>query len=144
MYAKKEKTCPVYVSKHNSNREEQVILLMISNKEKWHYLEFKKLLALLRGIPSIHHGGFYCLNCLHSFATKNILQSHKRVCENKNIIMPSENTKILEFNQYQKSDKEPFITYADLEFIKEKNDGCKNNPKNSSTTKVSERIPSGF
>ena len=132
MDTKKEKTCPAYVSKPNSNREEQVILLMISNKEKWHYLEVKKLLALLRGVSFIHHGDFYCLNCLHSFATKNILQSHKKVCGNKDcsIIMPSENNKILEFNQYQKSNKEQFITYADLEFIKKKNDGCKNNPKN--------------
>ena len=59
------------------------------------------------------------------------LQSHKRVCENKdfcNIIMPPEDTKILEFNQYQKSDKSPFIIYGDLECIAEKNDGCKNNP----------------
>ena len=28
--------------------------------------------------------------------------------------MPSENTKISEFNQYQKSDKTPFIIYADF------------------------------
>ena len=33
--------------------------------------------------------------------------------------MPSEDTKMLEFNQYQKSDKAPFITYADLECILE-------------------------
>ena len=62
---------------------------------------------------------------------QKILQSHKRVCENKdfcNIIMPPEDTKILEFNQYQKSDKSPFIIYGDLECIAEKNDGCKNNP----------------
>ena len=55
--------------------------------------------------------------------------------ENKdfcNIIMPSEDTKILEFNQYQKSDKAPFIIYADLECIIEKIDGCKNNLENSS------------
>ena len=39
--------------------------------------------------------------------------------------MPSDDTKILEFNQHQKSDKTPFITYADLDFIKEKNNGCK-------------------
>ena len=58
--------------------------------------------------------------------------------------MRSEDTKILEFNQYQKSDKAPFIIYADLECIIEKIDGCKNNPENSSTTKVSEHIPSGF
>ena len=58
--------------------------------------------------------------------------------------MPSENTKILEFNQYQKPDKAPFIIYADLECIIEKIDGCKNNPENSFTTKVSEHIPSGY
>ena len=57
--------------------------------------------------------------------------------------MPSEDAKILEFNQYQKSDKTPFITYADLECLIEM-DGCKKNPKNSSTAKVSEHIPSGF
>ena len=34
LYAKKEKIYPAYVSKHNSNREKQVILLMISNAEK--------------------------------------------------------------------------------------------------------------
>ena len=38
----------------------------------------------------------------------------------------------------------PFIIYADLECLIEKIDGCKNNPENSSTTKVSEHIPSGF
>ena len=31
MYAIKEKIYPAYVSNHNSNREKQVILLMISN-----------------------------------------------------------------------------------------------------------------
>ena len=78
---------------------------------------------------------------------KNNLQSHKNVCENKNffnIVMSSENTKILEFNQYQKSDKARFIIYADFECIIEKIDGRKNNTENSSTTKVSEHIPSGF
>ena len=53
-------------------------------------------------------------------------------------------TKLLEFNQFRKSDKVPFIIYANLECITEKIDGCKKNPENSSTTKVSEHIPSGF
>ena len=55
----------------------------------------------------------------------------KRKFENKdlfNVIMRSGNTKILEFNLYQKSDKVPFIIYADLESIIEKIVGCKNNP----------------
>ena len=44
--------------------------------------------------------------------------------------MPSEETDILEFNQYQKSDKAPFIVHSDLECITENIDGCKNNPEN--------------
>ena len=147
MYAKKEKVYPAYVSKYNSNCEKQVILLMISNGEKWHYLAVKEISALLRGITSKHYVDFYCLNCLHSFRTKNKFDSHKKVFENKdfcNVIIPFEDTKILEFNQYQKSDKALFIIYADLECIIEKIDGCKNNPENSSTTKVSKHIPSGF
>ena len=46
----KEKIYPAYVSKNNSNREQQVTLLMIVNGDKWHYLAVKKLSALLGGI----------------------------------------------------------------------------------------------
>ena len=42
--------------------------------------------------------------------------------------MPSKDTKILEFNQNQKSDKASCIINPDL-------GGCKNNPENSSTAK---------
>ena len=104
---------------------------MISNAEGWHYLAVKKLSALLGEITFEHYGDCYCLNCLHSFRTKKKLESHKKVCENKdfcNVVIPSEDTKILEFNQYQKSDKPRFITDADLEYLIQKIDGCKNNP----------------
>ena len=78
MYAKKEKIYPAYVSKRNSNREKQVILLMIPNREGWNYLAVKKLSALLKGITSKHHGNFYCLNCVHPFATENEHESHDK------------------------------------------------------------------
>ena len=54
--------------------------------------------------------------------------------------MPSEDTQILEFNHNWKSDKAPFVLYTDLESIIENIDGCKNNPKNSSASKVSKDI----
>ena len=98
---------------------------MIPNGERWNYLVVKKLSVLLRGITSKHHGYFYCLNCLHSFATENKRESHKNVCENKdfsNAVMLSENTKILEISQYQEYDKTPFFIYADLECLIEKID----------------------
>ena len=49
---------------------------MIPNGEAWGYIAVKKLPPLLRGITSKHHFDFYCLNCLHSFATKNKRKSH--------------------------------------------------------------------
>ena len=107
----------------------------------------KELLALLRRITSKYHSDFYCLNCLHSFAVENKRESHQKVRKNKdfcNVIIPFEDTKILEFNQYQKSGKALFVIYADLECLIEKIDGYKNNPDNSYTTKVGEHIPSDF
>ena len=101
---------------------------MIPNKEWRQYIALKRL---LRGITSKHHHDFYCLNCLYSFRTENKLKSHNKVFKNNdffNIVVPSNDTKILEFNQYQKSDKAPFIVSADLECSLEKIYGCKNNP----------------
>ena len=81
------------------------------------------------------------------FCNRKKLESDKKVCENKDfciVVMPFEDTKILEFNQYQKSKKAPFFIYANLEYIMERIDGSKINPENLSTTKVSKHIPSGF
>ena len=55
-----------------------LILLMISNGENWHYLVVKSLSGLLTGITSNHKEDFYCLNCFHSYRTKNKLESHKK------------------------------------------------------------------
>ena len=57
-----------------------------------------------------------------------------------NILVPSEDTKTVEFNQYKQSDKAPFVNYPDLDCFIEKIDRCKNNPENSSVTKVGEHI----
>ena len=68
----------------------------------------------------------------------------KKVCQNKDFcifVMPSEDNKTLDYNEYQKSDKTLFIIYADLGSLIEETYGCKNNPEQFSTTKVSEHIP---
>ena len=60
-----------------------------------------ELSALSRGIISKDHSDFYCLNCLHSFATENKREYHKKVYKSKDIcdvIMLSEDTKIYIIN----------------------------------------------
>ena len=61
-----------------------------------------------------------------------------------NVIIPSEDTKILDFNKYQTFDEIPFIIYGGLKFIIEKVDRYKNKAENWSTAKASKHIPSGF
>ena len=90
-----------YKSKNNLTCNKQVILLMITNGEKWHYLTVKNLPGLLGGITSPHKEDFYCSNCFHSYRTKSKLESHKKICENHNycnVEMPTKNNNIIKYN----------------------------------------------
>ena len=142
-----EKIRHAYKSKYVEKCENKVILLMITDGKKWHYLAAKSLSALLRGITSNHKEDFYCLNCFHSYTTKNKLKKHENVCKNQDycyVEMLHEDNKIIKYNHGEKSMKVPFIIYADLESLLEKMSTCHNNPKNSSTTKINKHTPSGY
>ena len=72
---------------------------MITDNKKWHYLAVKKIVCflMLSFVTSKHDGGFYCLNCLHSFRKKNKLKEYENVCKNHdycNIKMPKEDKSI--------------------------------------------------
>ena len=134
-------------SKNNLTQEKQIILLMISDGQKWHYLVVKNLSRLLRGITSNHKEDFYCLNCFHSYRTENKLEAHKKICENHDychVEMPTKNNNIIKYNHGEKSMKLPFVIYADLECLLEKMSACINNPNESSTTKINKHTPSGY
>ena len=60
-----------YKSKYNNKRKKQVILLMIGDGKKYHYLAVTNLSGLLQGNSSNHEGDFYCLNCFNSYTSKN-------------------------------------------------------------------------
>ena len=71
---------------------------MITDDEKWHYLVVNNLSRLLRGITSNHNADFYCLNCFHSYRTKNKLEAHKKICENHDnchVEMPTKDNNII-------------------------------------------------
>ena len=136
-----------YKSRHNLTREKQVILLMISNGENLYYLTVKNLSGLLREITSNHEGDIYCLNCFHSYRTKNKLEAQKKICENHDychVEMPTKDKNTIKYNQGEKSIKLPFVVYADLECLLEKMSTCYNNTEKSSTTKINKHKPSGY
>ena len=112
-----------YRSKNNLTCDKQVILLMITDGEKWHYLVVINLSGLLKGMTSTHEKDFYCLNCFHFYRTKNKLESHKKICENQDychVEMSTKDNNIIKYNLGEKSMKVPFIIYADLEYLLEK------------------------
>ena len=121
-----------YKSKYNPNGENQVILLMITDGEKWHYFAVKSLSAFFIGRTSNNNGDFFCLNCFHSFRTEEKLIMHKNVLDNHDyyyVEMPQEDNRILKYNHGKKSMKVPFIVYADLESLPEKMNTCHKNPE---------------
>ena len=63
-----------YRSEYNHKHKKQVILLMITDGKKWHYLAVINLSALFKEKLSNHHKDFYCLNCFNSYTTKNKLK----------------------------------------------------------------------
>ena len=119
-----EKIRHAYTSKYHKEPENQVILLMITDGKKWHHLPVKKLSARLRRVASKHDGDFYCLNCFHSYTTKNKPEKDYSVLKNHAycyVEMPTEDSKTLKYNH---SMKVPFLIYADLESLREKKSTC--------------------
>ena len=101
MQKKTQKISVAYKSKYNNKRKKQVILLMIGDGIKYHYLAVTNLSGLLQGNSSNHRGDFYCLNCFNSYTTKNKLKEHEEICHNHNsyrIEMPEWAEKILKYN----------------------------------------------
>ena len=103
-----EEITHAYKSKYNLNRENQVVLLMITDD----YLGVKSLSALLRGITSNNNGDCYCLNCFQSYSTNEKLKKHKHVCENHDysfVEKPKEDNKMSKYNHGEKCMKVPFL-----------------------------------
>ena len=76
---------------------------------------------------------FYYLNCLLELTIINM--NHIKNRDFRGVVMSSENTKIWQFNQYQKPDNTPSNIDAGLESLIKKVDRCKNDPEKSSITK---------
>ena len=120
---------------------------LVFDGKKWHIYSVQNLLKLLRGVTSNHNGDLYCLSCLHSFRTKNVLKKHERLCDKHDychVKTPTEENKILKYNHGEKSLKAPFIITFDLECLLKKEQSCQNNPEKSYTERKAKHEPSGY
>ena len=139
-----KKISVVYKSKYNNKRQIQVILLMIADGKKYHYLVVTNLYALLQGSLLGDRGDFYYLKYFNSYTTKNKIKEHEDNHNSCCIEMPEWDNKTIKHNPGQKSLKAPFAIYLDLECLLKKEQSCQNNPEKSYTEKKARHEPSGW
>ena len=118
----------------------------INEAEKWHYIALKSartadgfnrprrsLPRLFRGITA-NNVDFYCLGFVYiHFELIMRLKDMKDYVIIMIIAMQKCPPKIIKYNHGEKSLKEPFTIYADLECLLIKEQSCQNNPNESYT-----------
>ena len=114
----------------------------------YHYCYIKSLGRLLRQ-QYYNTQRHFCLSCLQGYTTEGLFEKHRTLCRGAayrptRIDMPEKGKNILQFTNYQKQMKAPFVIYADSESILEKMDTCIPAPGESSTTQIDKRKPCGF
>ena len=146
-YNEKDKVHPLSVSEHVYNREHNIILLLIERDGVKHYCLVKNPSRLLSKQISAHKKGTHiCFRCLNPFWSHKSLEKHWEYCRNHEAVkinMPEKGT-MLRFKHHERSEKVPFIIYADTEALIKEMHNCHPNPQNSYTKKYQKHEPISF
>ena len=141
------KSVCIHRNSNNTNREHDVILLLIEEEGVSHYCLVKNLSRLLSSQVSNHkEKHHFCLRCLNSFWTHKSLNKHLEYCGNHEAVkinMPEKGT-MLKFKNYHRGEKVPFVIYADFESCIKSIDNCDLNPENSYTKQYQKHEPISF
>ena len=140
---------PIRISKHYTSDKAAINLMLFSNEDKHHYVLVNNLSRLVGMQTNKHKGKTHiCLNCFNTFSIKKSFEQHTEFCLNNEavkICLPEKGTTI-EFNNFGKSLKVPFVATADFESFTEKIDPTKTkyDDQKSYTKKYQKHKPSGF
>ena len=113
-----------------------------------HYCLVKSIERLLSSqVSKGKRKEYFCLNCFNPLPSEKSLNKHKEYCnEHKAVkIQMPEKGMMLEFKNYHRSEKVPFIIYADFEcfFIKPMQ-SCDPDDEKSYTKQYQKHEPSSF
>ena len=126
---------------NNTNREHDVILILIEEEGVNHYCLVKNVSRLLSSQVSNHkEKHHFCLRCLNSFWTHKSLNKHLEYCGNHEAVKIN----MLKFKNYNRGEKVPFIIYADFESCIKSIHTCDLNPENSYTKQYQKHEPISF
>ena len=152
-YEEKIGVYPVYVS--DKNFDIHLDLLHITNEDtkeddedsRSHYVYIKDFNRFMYRKTKHRERKHFCKRCLQCFSSERVLNNHIPDCIVINgtqaVQMPNKKSKV-EFTNFGRKLKVPFVIYADFEAITEKIDTCENNPKISSSLKYQNHKPCGY
>ena len=111
---------PLYTGKNVHGYNKTVDLLLISDKEKSHYVCIKNFNALCYDVSKHREKKFFCKNCLSHFGTEDKLHAHESMSgcyDNKpaSITFPIKGRNKMKFTSIRKQLKCPVVIYADIE-----------------------------
>ena len=138
-YKGRKQFYPIRISK-SEHKDHMELLLLGDGEGSLHYVLIKDVNRMLYSVSKHEHKQHFCLHCLHSCTSKEVLEKHKETCLQVNgtqaTKLPKEGTKI-KFKNHRNSMPVPFVIYADFESIlvpEEKRSGSKSSEDESSTT----------
>ena len=118
-YNEKDKVFPQRMSEH-SNRFYKIKLLLVEKGGISHYCLIEDLNRLVSSQISKHNGKcFLCERCLNPFPNEKSLNKHEEYCSTNEcikVVMPEKGDMLI-FNNHYKSEKVPFMIYADTESL---------------------------
>ena len=146
-FNEKDKVHTLRCSDHVYNRKHNVILLLIERNGVKHYCLVKNSSRLLsRQISAHKEGSHICFRCLNPFWSHKSLEKPLEYCKNHEAVkinMPEKGT-ILKFKHHDRSEKLPFIIYADTEALIKEMQNCDPSPLDSYTKKYQKHEPISF
>ena len=96
------------------------LLLLGDGGGSLHYVLIKDVNRMLCSVSKHKHKQHFCLHCLHSCTSEDVLKKHRETCIEVNGVqatkLPKEGTKI-KFKNHRNSMPVPFVIYADFESI---------------------------
>ena len=148
VFAYEEKTIVPLRITDKTQREHHVDLLWLSCEEKSHFCLIKNLNVFLHRTKPRTHEMYFCHYCLHGFCKETSLREHQQHCSKhraQRIELPiKDKNDILQFTDYEKTLKIPFVIYADTETIVQKIHTCQPNPSSSASTPTTKLEVCGF
>ena len=137
---------PLRNSDYN-DRDHNIILMLIEKTGVKHYCLVKSIERLLSiQVSKGKRKEYFCLNCFKPFWCQEAVSRHQEYCgecEAVEIELPKKGT-MLKFKNYRRSEKVPFIVYADFECFIKPIQLCDADDKSSYTKQYQKHEPSSF